>query len=443
LALTIAGSDSSGGAGIQQDLAVFAAWGVHGTSVVTAVTAQNSLGVGDIFLLPALAVKSQLKALLDDIPPRAIKVGMLGNAGIVQAVVESLYGHEGIPLVIDTVLSAKHGEMLIDDDGFTLLKKELLPKATIITPNIPEVQSLLGFEIKTPDDERKAAYELFRLTGAAIVLKGGHRAENRSDLFYEGKEFAYLPDDGLIIDNAPHGTGCAFSASIAAELALGKSVAAAVHSAKRYINRILRFLWQPGAGHPFIIPSIELEREAERGEVLERLDAAFHELKRLPKIERLVPEVGMNIAYCLPFALDYDDVAGFPGRISACDGELVTPAAARFGGSRHTARVVLAAHRICRKIRAAMPIRYSAQAVELLERMGLAVGSFAREEEPAGEVEGETLEWGTTYAMVSANQALDVIYDLGGVGKEPIIRLLAESPHDLVEICAALLELLD
>ena len=390
-----------------------------------------------------MAVNSQLKALLEDMPPRAIKVGMLGNAEIVQAVAEALAGCVGVPLVIDTVLSAKHGEMLIDDDGFTLLKKELLPKATIITPNIPEAQSLLGYEIKTTDDERKAVYELHQLTGAAIVLKGGHRAENRSDLFYEGIEFAYLPDEGLIVDNAPHGTGCAFSAAITAELAHGKSVSAAVHSAKRYVNRVLRFLWQPGAGHPFLIPGIELEREAERGEVLELLDVAFRELKHLPKVERLIPEVGTNIAYCLPFALDYDDVAGFPGRISACDGELVTPAAARFGGSRHTARVVLAAHRICRKIRAAMPIRYSAQTVELLERMGLAVGDFAREDEPTGEVEGETLEWGTTCAMVSANQALDVIYDLGGVGKEPIIRLLAESPHDLVEICAALLELLD
>ncbi len=310
---------------------------MHGTSVVTAVTAQNTQGVGDIFLLPAMAVGSQLKALLEDMPPRAIKVGMLGNAEIVQAVSEALAGCEGIPLVIDTVLSAKHGEMLIDDEGFTLLKKELLPKATIITPNLPEAQSLLGYEIKTTDDERKAVYELHQLTGAAIVLKGGHRAENRSDLFYEGREFAYLPDDGLIVDDAPHGTGCAFSAAIAAELAHGKSVGAAVHSAKRYINRVLRFLWQPGAGHPFIIPNIELEREAERGEVLGLLDAAFRELKRLPKVEKLVPEVGINIAYCLPFALDYDDVAGFPGRISACDGELTTPAAARFGGSRHTA----------------------------------------------------------------------------------------------------------
>lgn len=411
--------------------------------MVTAVTAQNTQGVDDIFLLPALAVESQLKALLQDMPPRAIKVGMLGNAEIVHTVAEALTECEGIPLVIDPVLNAKHGEMLIDDEGFTLLKKKLLPKATVITPNIPEAQSLLGFEIRTTDDERKAVYELYRLTGAAVVLKGGHRAGNRSDLFYEGREFAYLPDDGLIMDNSPHGTGCAFSAAIAAEFAHSKSVAAAVHSAKRYINRILRYLWQPGAGHPFLIPFVELEREAERGEVLARLDAAFRELKLLPKVDRLVPEVGMNIAYCLPLALDYDDVAGFPSRISACDGELVTPAAARFGGSRHTARVVLAAHRICRKIRAAMPIKYSRQAIELLERMGLATGSFARADEPAGEVEGETLEWGTTYAMVSANQALDVVYDLGGVGKEPIIRLLAESPHDLVEMASALLELLN
>jgi hydroxymethylpyrimidine kinase/phosphomethylpyrimidine kinase len=441
--LTIAGSDSSGGAGIQQDLAVFNAFGVHGTSVVTAITAQNSQGVGDIFLLPAQAVASQQKVILEDMPPRAIKVGMLGNAEIVQTVIEMIAGCEGIPIVIDPVLNAKHGEMLLNDDGFSLLKRELLPKATIITPNIPEARALLGFEIETPDDERKAVYELHKLTGAAIVLKGGHRENNRSDLFYEGREFTYLPDDGLIADNPPHGTGCAFSAAIVAELAHGKSVAAAVHSAKRYLNRMLRFLWQPGAGHPFLIPSVELEREAQRGEVLESLDAVFRELKCLPKVDRLVPEVGMNIAFCLPFALDYEDVAGFPGRISACDGELVTPAAPRFGGSRHTARVVLAAHRICRKIRAAMPIRYSQQAVELLGRMGLSIGSFSREEEPAAEVEGSTLEWGTTYAMVSANQALDVVYDLGGMGKEPIIRLLAETPHDLVEIASAVLELLD
>jgi hydroxymethylpyrimidine/phosphomethylpyrimidine kinase len=121
-----------------------------------------------------------------------------------------------------------------------------------------------------------------------MVQKGRHRTENRATSSTR-QEFAYL-DDGLI-DQAPHGTGCAFSAAIAAELAHGKSVAAAVHYAKRYINQVLRFLWQPGAGHPFIIPNIELEREAERGEVLERLDAAFRELKRLPRVEKLVPEV--------------------------------------------------------------------------------------------------------------------------------------------------------
>lgn len=442
VALTIAGSDSGGGAGIQADLATFAGLGVFGTSAITAITAQNTTGVQGVWLIDPDAVASQITSILSDIKIKAIKIGMLGNTDTINAVVQVLPSKEEIPIVVDPVMIAKGGESLLAEGAISALIDVLLPKASIITPNIPEMEKLVGFEITNRDLEQKAVYELWKTTGTCVLLKGGHRSESRHDLFYDGNRFVWLSDEGVIIDHPVHGTGCTFSSAIAAYLALGNSLADAVTLGKKHINELLAHYWMPGHGNPVLKHTYKLLKNAEQSHILQKLDTAFRELSALEGITKLVPEIGMNLGYCLPEASGYEDVAGYPGRITGCDGRLVTPTGPRFGGSRHTARVVLAANRMYPEIRCVLPIRFSIKAIELLRRMELPIGCFDRNQEPGDGLEGSTLEWGTTYALQQAGVALAVIYDEGGVGKEPVIRLLGAEPGDIVQIVSALLELL-
>ena len=269
-ALTIAGSDCSGGAGIQADLKTMTAYGVYGMSVITALTAQNTLGVTQNNLINTDVVSAQLMSVLSDITPNAIKIGMLGNGQIATAVAEilqdffspstqspsSLQAHENaisnssipshantIPIVIDPVLVSTSGKTLLDEDGIRVLTEQLFPMATLITPNIPESEYLCNrifnalpkpCAITNADDMIKAAQIMYRHYGCAILLKGGHATGNADDLLYDGTVHWFHAS--RINCTNTHGTGCTLSSAIASALCLGKTLPDAVHSAKEYVR---------------------------------------------------------------------------------------------------------------------------------------------------------------------------------------------------------------
>jgi hydroxymethylpyrimidine/phosphomethylpyrimidine kinase len=254
-AMTIAGSDSGGGAGIQADLKTFAALGVYGTSAITAVTAQNTLGVrGFVALDPAIVV-AQIEAVMVDIAPRAVKTGMLANAGIVRAVGETLRDYPETPLVIDPVTHAKSGDALLADDAVAVLRDELLPLATVITPNLPEAASLTGLPIENTDDMHTVGLRLLELGVRAVIVKGGHLPSSVevSDDLYLSWEGAVLRAEWLrserIVTRCTHGTGCTFSAAIAAGIARGLEPLEAARQAKTYLTDALRAGYEVGAGH--------------------------------------------------------------------------------------------------------------------------------------------------------------------------------------------------
>ena len=259
VAMTIAGSDSGGGAGIQADLKTFAALGVHGTSAITAITAQNTLDVTDVLELPPELVVAQIDAIVSDLGVAAAKTGMLSSARIIEAVAGAVRRHEISLLVVDPVMVAKGGARLLRDDAVDALRTILLPLAAVITPNLPEAEVLLGRSITTLDERRDAAEELVRLGARAAVVKGGHAEGDAVDVFADGEQLIELSSSRIDTANT-HGSGCAFSAAITSYLALGLSPVDAVRRAKAFISSAIEFSIEVGKGHGPVNPMFEITR---------------------------------------------------------------------------------------------------------------------------------------------------------------------------------------
>ncbi|WP_044642824.1 bifunctional hydroxymethylpyrimidine kinase/phosphomethylpyrimidine kinase [Risungbinella massiliensis] len=249
-ALTIAGSDSGGGAGIQADIKTFQELDVFGMSALTAVTAQNTLGVQAVFPMNADAVKQQIDSIGKDMGTEAVKTGMLFNAEIIQVVSEKIKQYKWKNVVVDPVMIAKGGASLLEREATSALKQYLLPVALVVTPNIPEAEVLTGVSIQTITDKEKAAMILYELGAKYVVLKGGHDEdpEKSVDLLYDGTEFNYFQSQRLQTKNT-HGTGCTFSAAITAELAKGSNVYQAVAKAKEFIQVAIQEELVVGNGH--------------------------------------------------------------------------------------------------------------------------------------------------------------------------------------------------
>jgi hydroxymethylpyrimidine/phosphomethylpyrimidine kinase len=248
-ALTIAGSDSGGGAGIQADLKTFVAFGVYGASAITAVTAQNTVGVRAIHEVPPEVVAAQIDAVLDDIGADAAKTGMLSSAAIIEAVADRLRAHSFAPLVVDPVMVAKSGDALLRPEAVRALIELLLPLAAVVTPNAPEAAVLSGVEVRDTESAREAARRIHALGPTLVIVKGGHLDGERSDdLLFDGRSFEVL--SGRRIDTPhTHGTGCTFSAAIAACLACGLEPSAAAREARAFLQGAIEHAEPLGAGH--------------------------------------------------------------------------------------------------------------------------------------------------------------------------------------------------
>jgi hydroxymethylpyrimidine/phosphomethylpyrimidine kinase len=248
-ALTIAGSDSGGGAGIQADLKTFAAHGVYGTSAITAITAQNTVGVTGVMALPSDLVVAQIEAVAGDIGVDAVKTGMLLTAAIVEAVAAAIDTLELPRVVVDPVMIAKSGDRLLEPDAVAAVRSELLRRAYVVTPNAPEAEELAGVPVRTRGDAHEAARRILALGPHAVVIKGGHLpGAEVVDLLFDGREFVELAGPRVESRNT-HGTGCTFASAIAANLALGRPLSNAVEAAKQYVAGAIRHGLDVGQGH--------------------------------------------------------------------------------------------------------------------------------------------------------------------------------------------------
>ncbi len=244
LALTIAGSDPSGGAGIQADLKTFHQFGVYGEAVITLITVQNTARVSRVHVLQPELVREQIAAVLEDVPPAAAKTGALGSAAVVRAVAGAAADFD-CPLVVDPVMISKHGQPLLPDDAVAVLRAELLPRAALLTPNVPEAEALTGLAIRSLDDARRAACRILQMGPRAVLIKGGHMEGDATDILWDGHTWREFPGERIATRHT-HGTGCTYSAAITAGLARAVALADAVSRAKRFVHEAIRTA--PGLG---------------------------------------------------------------------------------------------------------------------------------------------------------------------------------------------------
>jgi len=431
--LTIAGSDSGGGAGIQADLKTISALGAFGMSVITALTAQNTLGVQGVFEIPPDFVEKQFDSVLDDIGADAAKTGMLANSAIIKAVANKIREYRIEKLVVDPVMYAKGGAPLLAREAGETLSRELLPLALVLTPNIPEAEALAGTTIRTVDDMGRAAKKIASLGPQNVLLKGGHMEGPATDVLFDGRAFHRFSSERIATRDT-HGTGCTYASAIATGLAQGLSIVQAVERAKQYVTLAIRHALRIGGGQGPANPMAFLLRESERYECLRSLEKALSRLEKEP-CGNIIPEVQSNLGCALPFASGKEDVAAFPGRIIKMDRNVRVLHSPAFGASNHIARIILTVMGRDGRYRSAMNIRFSDEIIGISRDLGYTVESFDRSDEPADikEREGSSLEWGTKEVLSRTPAVPDMIFDRGDVGKEPMVRILGRTPAEVVE----------
>jgi hydroxymethylpyrimidine kinase / phosphomethylpyrimidine kinase / thiamine-phosphate diphosphorylase len=433
VALTIAGSDSGGGAGIQADIKTFSALGVFGKTVITSITSQNTLGVQGVDDLPVGIVESQLKAILADGQFQAVKTGMLGNEKIVKSIATLLKRHRVKKLVVDPVIFSSSGKKLLTAPGVMAMKEHLLPLADIVTPNIKEAEALSGIKIRKPADRKRAVREILKTGARAVVLTGGHLKGKPEDLFLDSRGMELLSSERILASD-PHGTGCVFSSAITAGLAVGLKSLPAVKEAKIFMSEAILGQVVSGKGNASVEPLSELYREREKASAMVEMKKAL-QILREERIGQLVPEVQTNIGLALCNAKKHEDVLAIPGRIIKNGNEIFMGAEPKFGGSRHVANIVLTVMRHDPKKRAVMNIKYTDDLLKICKRLKFKIAFFDRADEPkkVRVREGSSLEWGTQNALTSYGSVPDIIYDLGGIRKEEMIRVIADDMQSLLK----------
>ncbi|MCL7412209.1 MAG: bifunctional hydroxymethylpyrimidine kinase/phosphomethylpyrimidine kinase [ANME-2 cluster archaeon] len=425
--MTIAGSDSGGGAGIQADLKTFSALGAYGTCALTSITSQNTTGVLAVHDLPPSTITSQIRAVASDMDIVHAKTGMLSSSDIILTVSEMMQEY-GIPLVVDPVMAAEAGGSLLRSDAVKILQQELIPLSKVVTPNIHEAGVLAGIKVNDWQDAKEAARRIADAGANAVIITGGHL--DGSDLLYDGLDFTLV--EGELVRGGTHGAGCTYSAALTVFLATGHSLRDAAAGAKLFVTRAILESRPVGKGVGPVNPGWHTLRTAQMYEVLSDVREAVTILESSAGFADLIPEVGCNVAAALPLAASVDEVCAVRGRIVRLQDRARAVGCPAFGASSHVARIVLAAMHHDAGLRAALNIRYSGNVVEVIREMGLAVASFDRAHEPQGV---STMEWGTRTAIDTYrklhDRVPDVVYDLGAVGKEPMVRLLAHRAVDV------------
>ena len=432
IVMTIAGSDSGGGAGIAADLKTFAALGVHGTCAITSVTAQNTTGVINAFDLAPTAVSAQVEAVCTDMDVRWAKTGMLASSGIIREVAAGVKKH-GLSLVIDPVMAAEAGGDLLRKEALSTLIEELLPLCKVTTPNAAEAGAIAGIPVKTREDAKKAARKIVDLGAGAVVVTGGHL--DATDLLYEADTDTFTRIPGDFVKGGTHGTGCTYSAAMTAYLARGESLETAALEAKKFVVQAIQRSIPAGGGVNPVNPIGKTLEEMERYRVLRDVKAAVSILTESPDFAKLVAEVGCNIGMGIPGAEACKDVAAVEGRIVRHRNRAVPVGCVDFGASRHVARIILAALRYNPRVRAAVNVRYSEKVLTACREMGLTDSSFDREKEPENV---SSMDWGTAEAIRVYESVPDMIYDEGSTGKEPMVRLLGKSATEVAKIAVEL-----
>jgi len=464
VALTVAGTDSGGGAGVAADLRAMAARGVFGTSAVTAVTAQNSRGVHAVDGVDPETVTEQVAVVLDDFAVGAAKTGMLGDAATVEAVADALA--DGPPTVVDPVMVAQSGDRLLTDAGESAVADALVPRAAVTTPNAPEAELLTDVAVTDVDSAARAARALVDRGPSAALVTGGHLdgdevvdvlhvdddPPGESSPTVAGIDVRRVDDRTLAFardraaTDTTHGGGCTLSAALAADLARGRSVPEATAAAVGLVDRAVRHGLDVGEGYGAVQGLAGLRADAARHDAVDAVREAVAALSGPDgPLAPLLPAVGTNVAVAAPYARSPEEVAAVDGRVT---GTVDGPRAAgdpRLGASSHVARLLLAVREGDPAVGAACNVRFDDDVETALSRTALDAVEVDRTDQPPAvrEREGATMGWVAERATRGRERAPDAVYDRGAHGKEPMTRLLATDAEALVETVAELAGALD
>ncbi|MFB6102937.1 MAG: bifunctional hydroxymethylpyrimidine kinase/phosphomethylpyrimidine kinase [Haloplanus sp.] len=443
VALTVAGSDSGGGAGIQADLKTIEAHGVFGTSVVTAVTAQNTTGVERSHVLPTEEIEAQYDAVADDFAVGAVKTGMLATEPVIDLVTDRLSDAEA-PVVVDPVMVAASGDRLLAPAAEAAYES-LIAEATLVTPNADEAAVLTGIDPTDRETARAAGEGLVEMGADAALVKGGHIGDGDAvtDTLVQadGNDTTTRTFEHPRIDtDATHGSGCTLSSAIASHLAHGETLGYAVEAGTAFMERAVRYSLDvgegPGAVHHLAALREAADRHRTMTDVAEVVEAFVDR-----DVSRLVPEVGMNVVGATEYAEAVGETAAVEGRITRTLSGVAPNRGVRLGASSHVARFLLAAREFDPDLRFAVNCRYDDETVAATSELDGPVTEYDRAVEPE-DAAGGTMDWGARRAFgeMAGSETPVAVLDSGDVGKEAIVKVVAETPEELGDRVFTLLD---
>jgi hydroxymethylpyrimidine kinase/phosphomethylpyrimidine kinase len=442
VALTIATSDSGGGAGIQADLKTMEACGAFGTSVLVATTAQNTQGVESIHVLPTDEIDAQYETVVSDFDLGGVKTGMLATAEVVELVTD--YARDlAAPLVVDPVMVAASGDRLLEPAGEDAYEG-LIGEATLVTPNADECEVLTGIDPTDEESARTAGEELVEMGADAALVKGGHvPGEMATDVLVTANDTETFEHPRVETD-ATHGSGCALASAITARLAHGDALDAAVEAGLSLMERAIRYPLDVGEGPGSVHHLAGLRNRAARDPTAEDIEPVVEGFVE-QDVSPLVPEVGMNVVGATPYAETPTETAAVEGRITRTLSGVKPNRGVRFGASSHVARFLLAAREFDPDLRFAVNCRFDASVEEALDGLDWPVAEYDRSEEPeqVKEAEGSTMGWGAQQAFEESEETPVAVIDRGEVGKEAMVKLLATDSGTLAERTLSLLDALE
>ncbi len=415
--LTIGGSDSSSGAGIQSDIRTFSDFGVYGFTVITAITSQNTTDVSNIEPVSVKSLKSQLDSILSDFHIDAIKIGMVYNSVIIK-VIHSKLCNCHVPIIVDPIIKSTTGVTLLKKNALNNYKKMIIPLAHVITPNKYEAKILSGVT-----NMREAAKKIQKFGAESVIITGASTSKGKISDFILEKDREYKVT-GKIIPVRNHGSGCNYSASIAVSLAKQNPLRYAVTTAKNYVYNSIKNSKNIGKG-------VRITHQKVSTEKMELLES-INNFKQIKNVHKIIPECQTNFVFAKKKSKTLRDVLGVSGRLVKSGKEVITAGEIIYGGSHHVGTAVIEVNKKFPNIRSGINIKFNSKIISKAKRCGLTTLNYDRNKESkkSKQKEGLSIKWGINFALKTKSP--DIIYHKGDIGKEPMILVFGETPDDVI-----------
>lgn len=422
--LSIAGSDPSSGAGIQNDIKTFSVLGAYGLCVVTAITSQNTKRFLQVQQVSSDMISSQLESVLPDFDVNMIKIGMVYSSDTIKSIYKILKKVK-IPIVLDPVFESTTGGTLLQKEAFSDFKKFLVPLSHVITPNVIEAQKLSGVRIKSESDVRKAATKIQNLGTKNVIITGYLHGDIIKDFVLEGSKFYSFSAKKIPIKN--HGSGCTFSASLVVFLAKRNSLRDGVKLAKEFTTESIKNSQKIGKG--IAIVSVDT-----KDKIKKELKESISGFTKLKNVYKIIPEVGTNFVFSKQKPKTINDIVGVSGRIVKSFDKVIIAGSLEYGGSRHVGSALLEVAKKFPNIRSALNVKYDKKLISKAKTKGMTVTNYQRSDEPSRtkSKEGGTIPWGIKNAITNSTKAPVLIFHTGDLGKEPMIVIFGKNPRDVL-----------